>query len=125
MTDCQCSEPGWCERHGMHKPEGWWKLCQTHDDYFRAWEGGWGPGQVEPDPNAPPARRERPPGPGSILRKMLGCGHRRWQHYSDMDFEGSRCDVDKYSAKLSEYGKLGIVEATRLVRMVVETYERT
>lgn len=59
MTRCeQCPGPGWCERHQVVKSPHWVKLCQTREDYFRAWEEGRGPGQQKPDVNAKPAVRK-------------------------------------------------------------------
>lgn len=48
-TDCECTEPGWCPRHGCRKSAHWQRLCRTQADYFRLWEQGRGPGQ-EPAP---------------------------------------------------------------------------
>ena len=45
MTDCECQQPGYCVRHGMHKSAHLHHLCQTDERYFRAWEAGRGPGQ--------------------------------------------------------------------------------
>ena len=42
---CTCPEPGWCERHKMHKTPHLHRLCQTRPAYFAAWERGDGPGQ--------------------------------------------------------------------------------
>lgn len=83
MTDCQCTKPGWCERHQCRKTEYWLYLCQTQEDYFQLWESGNGPGQT-PDPT----RRKKTCwekqkagelpnlnlpgyGPGTELKKML------------------------------------------------------
>ena len=37
-TGCVCNAPGWCERHGMEKPEHLWGLCRNRQDYFDSWE---------------------------------------------------------------------------------------
>ncbi len=55
LTQCECDQPGWCERHQCNKPAHFFKLCQTHSDYFKMWEQGIGPGQSEP--KAPLNRR--------------------------------------------------------------------
>lgn len=65
MTACECAEPGYCSRHRCPKPEHWWQLCQIREDYFRLWELGRGPGQVQDRPlQIAPVRngvtRERP-----------------------------------------------------------------
>ena len=65
MTECDCKEPGWCERHKCNKSEHRWKLCRTRPDYFDLWEAGCGPGQ-----NLSAARRAAPcDHRGSVLRK--------------------------------------------------------
>jgi hypothetical protein len=72
VNDCQCTGPGWCERHQVNKTAAWVRLCQTNQRYWIAWEEGRGPGQK----NKPISTRRPspPPGPGTELRKMLGCG---------------------------------------------------
>lgn len=44
-TDCTCTTPGFCKRHGIEKSAHWVHLCQTEKSYFDAWEKGRGPGQ--------------------------------------------------------------------------------
>ena len=44
-TGCTCNQPGFCQRHKLHKSEWWHHLCRTHQGYFQAWEEGHGPGQ--------------------------------------------------------------------------------
>jgi hypothetical protein len=31
---------GWCDRHGLQKTDSQWKLCQTRDNYRKAWDEG-------------------------------------------------------------------------------------
>lgn len=45
MTPCDCTGPGFCERHGCHKSRHWWRLCRSRFDRFQEWEAGDGPGQ--------------------------------------------------------------------------------
>lgn len=45
LTDCECTGPGWCERHQCHKPAPMFLLCRSQLAYFRLWEEGKGPGQ--------------------------------------------------------------------------------
>ena len=76
LTGCQCTEAGWCERHQVQKTEHLVRLCQGNESYFDAWEKGRGPGQLKRDPNAKARviQRQQPSrGPGSELRKILGC----------------------------------------------------
>lgn len=52
MTQCECPDPGDaayfdCKQHGCRKHARWWTLCQTREEYFRAWEEGRGPGQAK------------------------------------------------------------------------------
>ena len=78
-TGCECTEPGWCERHQCNKTPQWHRLCQTSQKYFDAYEQGRGPGQFDSLP--PPSSTARttavtaapPPGPGTELKKLLGC----------------------------------------------------
>ena len=50
MHECECLQPGYCERHRCHKSPHWQKLCQTNEAYFRLWERGRGPGQTHEVP---------------------------------------------------------------------------
>jgi hypothetical protein len=45
MTGCECSDPGWCDRHKCKKSDRMHQLCQTRENYWTAWENGIGPGQ--------------------------------------------------------------------------------
>jgi len=40
VTDCECTEPGWCERHKCHKSKFIFESCRRRRDFFRAWENG-------------------------------------------------------------------------------------
>lgn len=42
---CDCPMSGWCSRHGVEKTTVLHKLCQTRENYRRAWDEGRGPGQ--------------------------------------------------------------------------------
>lgn len=42
---CTCPLAGWCNRHNVDKPKVWHQLCQTRDNYRKAWDNGRGPGQ--------------------------------------------------------------------------------
>ena len=71
MTGCVCEGPGYCQRHGVEKNDGWWRLCRGKPKYFAAWEAHRGPGQTQ---EGQVAFIRKPPGPGTLLCKMLGCG---------------------------------------------------
>lgn len=45
IEPCSCPIAGWCDRHNVKKHKVWHQLCQTHDDYRKAWDDGRGPGQ--------------------------------------------------------------------------------
>jgi hypothetical protein len=52
VTDCECTGPGWCERHQCEKSLYWYRLCQRKPSFFKAWEAGRGPGQIVGPPSA-------------------------------------------------------------------------
>jgi hypothetical protein len=117
---CTCLTPGFCERHGVKKSAHWHCLCQQGGVYFQAWEEGRGPGQI-----VPVATKPEKAGPGSFLRRMLGCSWKKWPHFATMDALGAECDVEKFSDMLSETGKIGAAEATRLIQMAIAKYKET
>ena len=45
MTECECPQPGYCQRHKCHKSKLFWYVCRTVPSRFQAWEKGRGPGQ--------------------------------------------------------------------------------
>jgi len=55
-TACECTEPGFCKRHGIDKSQRLYELCQTRPKYFDAWEEGRGPKQERPA--MPPVRKQ-------------------------------------------------------------------
>jgi hypothetical protein len=40
ITACECSEPGWCERHQCRKSASALHKCQTSPKHFAMWEAG-------------------------------------------------------------------------------------
>lgn len=70
MTGCTCHGPGYCDRHGMRKTEGWYLLCKTREDYFKLWEDGRGPGQKK-DKQVTSSRSKVDNGPGTELKKLF------------------------------------------------------
>ena len=71
-TGCECTGPGFCQRHGIYKGPGWFRLCQNAPGYFAAWEQGRGPGQNIPPPEVEVSRCAGPPGgPGTELARLL------------------------------------------------------
>ena len=49
VTECNCVEPGWCERHQCVKGPRSFELCQRRQDYFDRWERGLAPEQTSPN----------------------------------------------------------------------------
>ena len=43
VTDCECTEPGFCPRHQCEKNGHFHSLCRSRPDYFALWEAGTGP----------------------------------------------------------------------------------
>ena len=89
-TECECTGPGWCDRHQVRKTAHWVKLCQTRRDYWEAWEEGRGPGQLKPRGVASLAA---PAGPGTELSRMLG-----------------KCMQYPHAAKMDRWGPDGCTE---------------
>jgi hypothetical protein len=67
MSECDCPLHGYCQRHGIHKPEAWHKLCKTREDYRLAWNEGHGPGQM---PGGAPQRSLKTPFWVSLVKKF-------------------------------------------------------
>lgn len=72
ITECECSEPGYCLRHQCIK--GYWqhRLCRRQPSVFAAYEHGIGPGQVQGQSNGEiPQTVDTPQqGPGLLQRGM-------------------------------------------------------
>jgi len=45
VTDCECTGPGWCERHKCYKSLMFYRACGRTPQLFAMWEQGRGPGQ--------------------------------------------------------------------------------
>ncbi|MDB5386237.1 MAG: hypothetical protein JWM11_1883 [Planctomycetaceae bacterium] len=56
LTNCECTQPGWCERHHCEKNRHLFEMCRRLKAWFRLWEQGEGPGQQR-SPTAYPASR--------------------------------------------------------------------
>ena len=44
-TQCECTEPGWCQRHQCFKTRLMWQVCRRNPAIYKLWEEGRGPGQ--------------------------------------------------------------------------------
>ena len=40
VTSCECTKPGWCERHQCEKSRHFYELCRRRMDYFELFENG-------------------------------------------------------------------------------------
>ncbi len=45
VTECECTQAGWCERHQCMKSSYLFQFCRRSTRLFRNWEEGNGPGQ--------------------------------------------------------------------------------
>ena len=124
MTNCECSESGWCERHKCKKTAHWVHLCQTRPDYFALWEQGKGPGQALLIENSK-SNSLSVLGPGTQLKKMLGCCN--FKHANILDQWG--CDgcldkIEEVIILLRDNPKTQIYtdsQARRLILLAIQT----
>lgn len=83
VTDCECTEAGFCKRHGLKKSRHEVLLCRRHPQYYQMWEEKRGSGQ-SPTRKPHVNKRATPSiGPGTELKTLLlrfrivkstGCG---------------------------------------------------
>ena len=71
MNDCQCTGPGWCERHQMLKTTALVRMCKTNKKYWDAWESGAGPGRYSAVASAAGTAPAPDGGPGTELTRLL------------------------------------------------------
>jgi hypothetical protein len=74
MTQCECTEAGFCKRHNVAKCAHFVSLCQKYDEYFEAWEDARGPGQLQ-DPALKTVREKRQ---AARKQKRLDRYHELW-----------------------------------------------
>jgi len=127
MTECQCEQAGWCERHKMHKSEAWWRLCRNKAVYRDAWDKGEGPGQLKVEEGRVPRRRR--PAVGTELRKIMGwmCG--AFPHTNELNRWGPEVCSQKMEtivAWMVEHGRKSRapIEAESARRLIVLAIER-
>ncbi len=53
VTTCECTAPGWCERHRCQKSRHDFELCRRREDWFAAFERGDTVIQRPPAPSPP------------------------------------------------------------------------
>ena len=46
LTPCECTEPGWCERHQCEKSMFMQEMCRRSTEWYELWESRDGPGQT-------------------------------------------------------------------------------
>jgi len=100
ITNCECAEPGFCQRHQCLK--GYWqhRLCRRQESVFLAYEHGEGPGQ-ETSPDTDPSRDDSSPGPAGpgLLRRGLNFAVAGTRHVAN----GMQSVSDKvYETRLEE-----------------------
>mgnify|MGYP001282419860 CR=1 FL=1 len=119
----------WCEKHQIYKTQHYRDLCQTQPDYWKAWEENRGPGQVKPDPNAVVhvSRPPMPPGPGTELKKMLGCGGCKFvKQMNDLGADGCLEQLDMFIRLLVQpkvkggKQRMGRRAARRMIEMAIK-----
>ena len=79
-TACECTSPGYCQRHHCDKPDSMHRLCQTNPRFFNLWEQGLGPGQAHGSRNEPCRHRSEQIDEmlcescqGQVRIKIFGC----------------------------------------------------
>jgi hypothetical protein len=104
----------------MNKSEHFLHLCQTRENYFRAWENGDGPGQLIPPRVLPFSNL--PPGPGTELSKLLGCGGCKFAtKMNDWGWERCIAEIDTLIVMMQEsYNKMTESAARRLIVLAIE-----
>lgn len=129
MSDCQCTGPGWCERHQIKKSPHWVHLCQTNERYWQAWEEGRGPGQLKRI--GEDRKDDSPCGPGTWLSQLMGCGGlpRTYRHAMDSwGPDGCVTRADTIIGWLVPGGaccrSITPVAAQRLLRLAIERSRR-
>ena len=106
MLDCTCKEfpenqrKMWCERHQCWKTRHWHELCQTRENYRRAWDEGRGPGQV----------KGTPPGKTTIKRspRAKGVGDHQKDAIAELGIHPKHgCGCDSLASEMNRLGPDG------------------
>lgn len=123
VDHCECPilEGGWCDPHQIYKTPHYVKLCRTKPKYREAWNACRGPLQNLEEKHDDPLRKRVSYGPGTELRRCLGCSGARM---SKVDFkmmdqwgvEGCREHHEEIVGWLLE-SKLPMRAATRLLEV--------
>jgi hypothetical protein len=118
LTACECTEPGWCERHKCQKTPAWYLLCRRQEAYYQLWEQGQGPclnliaEQNQPPPDDPVDEDpSAPAGPG-LLRRAMNFGKAVVRHVAD---GGAKVSDEVYEKRLSTCRQCDLCDKSRMV----------
>ena len=112
----------------MKKTPHWHHLCQTNEQYRKAWDAGVGPGQLLPGSVA--QQTVQPPGPGTELKKLLGCCSfpyvQRLNEWGPDECQNRLEEIVAMLLKKSCKSKNGLTEhsARRMVGLAIEKSRR-
>jgi hypothetical protein len=130
VRHCECNIPngGWCEPHQVVKTEHYVLLCLTRWPYRRAWNECRGPGQNIEGKRTVTGTRSVVLGPGTELRRALGCGFSR---RTQCDFEQMNrwgCDGCREHMELIvswlQCPKMDAAKAERMVNIAIRRAEQ-
>lgn len=121
--DCPIKNGGWCDPHQIFKNEHYVTLCRTRPKYRKAWNECRGPLQNIEEKYADPLRKRVTYGPGSELRKCLGCSRSRkakvdYAMMNKWDVEGCQANIDEIIGWLVA-SDIEAKAATRLVNIAI------
>lgn len=129
VDNCECTIPegGWCKYHEVSKSAHWVQLCIHRPQYRQAWNAGRGPGQNIQKQRDEYLLRPQDNGPGSELRRAMGCSESR---RSKVDFgkmnrwgiDGCRARIQDIVAVMAE--RIAEDKATRLVEIAIARSEQ-
>jgi hypothetical protein len=80
LTDCECEQAGWCERHQCLKAPHFHLLCRRQEKYFQLYEQGRGPCLPVADEAQASEAANTDPG---LLRKSANFGKALVRHIAN------------------------------------------
>ena len=137
VEECQCrgdedlgiNNTFFCKYHQLRKTQHYRELCQNKPAYREAWNKGGGPGRSTPhDPNAPipTSKPPMPPGPGTELSKMLGCGGCKFaKEMNELGSDECEKQIDRFIRQLVKpktkggQQRMGRKAARRMITMAI------
>lgn len=125
--DCPILEGGWCDPHQIEKSAHWVHLCLTKPRYRLAWNDCRGPGQNFEVKHEEYLAKPKEFGPGTELRKALGCSKSRKMRvdYTQMNtwgIDGCREKVDEITEWMSS--QMEPDAARRLIHIAITRAEQ-